>query len=73
MPPATLCGLTEDGGTGTNCFGICCGTVFKVTPSGTLPILCAFTGGADRSIPPGMLLRDDGCHGLVAPFWTLAL
>jgi uncharacterized repeat protein (TIGR03803 family) len=38
-------GLTEYGGTSTNCGGSGCGTVFKISPSGTLTTLCSFTGG----------------------------
>ena len=48
-------GTTEVGGTGTGCFYGTCGTVFKITPQGTLTTLYSFcsqsdcTDGADPS------------------------
>ncbi len=44
-----LYGTTELGGIGCNGQG--CGTVYKITPTGTESILYSFTGGADGSNP----------------------
>ena len=44
-----LYGTTYSGGTG--CTGIGCGTVYKITPSGTETVLYSFTGGADGYAP----------------------
>jgi uncharacterized repeat protein (TIGR03803 family) len=35
-------GTTANGGTYDNCFGVTCGTVFKITPAGTLTTLYSF-------------------------------
>lgn len=44
-----LYGMTNAGG--DRCSGTGCGTVFKITPSGTETILHAFSGGADGGEP----------------------
>jgi uncharacterized repeat protein (TIGR03803 family) len=53
-------GTTQWGGTSTNClFG--CGTVFKISPAGTLTTLYSFTGGADGHFPFAALVQgSDG-------------
>jgi uncharacterized repeat protein (TIGR03803 family) len=56
-----LYGMTVEGGVGGSspCFAggaIGCGTVFKVTPSGTETVLYSFTGGNDGSFPHGGLI-----------------
>ena len=55
-----LYGTTSEGG-GTGCGGLGCGTVFKLTPSGsgyTESILYAFNGGTDGQAPMAGLLAD---------------
>jgi uncharacterized repeat protein (TIGR03803 family) len=52
-----LYGTTYDGG-GSGCGGDGCGTVFKVTPSGSETILYSFTGGADGGLPMAGLVMD---------------
>jgi uncharacterized repeat protein (TIGR03803 family) len=54
-------GTTEYGGTGTACnSGAGCGTIFKITPSGTLTVLYSFNGN-DGSLPDGALIQgSDG-------------
>src|SRR6516164_6791975 len=43
-----LYGTTSAGGTnGSACFGLGCGTVFKLSPGGTESVLYKFSGGAD--------------------------
>jgi uncharacterized repeat protein (TIGR03803 family) len=50
-------GTTEFGGAGTACnFGGGCGTVFKITPGGTLTVLYSFNGN-DGSLPDGALIQ----------------
>lgn len=50
-------GATEFGGSGTACeFGVGCGTIFKITPSGTLTTLYNFNG-SDGSLPYGALIQ----------------
>jgi len=58
-------GATGHGGaSGNNCDGLGCGTVFKITPSGTLTPLysfCTQTGCPDGQFPNGELLQaSDG-------------
>ncbi len=53
-----LYGTTGLGGSSSNCTNGC-GTVFKVTPSGTLTTLHSFEG-TDGSFPTGIVLGDDG-------------
>ena len=38
-------------GGGTGCFGVGCGTVFQMTPSGVVTVLHAFTPGTDGAAP----------------------
>jgi uncharacterized repeat protein (TIGR03803 family) len=52
-----LYGTTPVGGV-VSCFGIGCGTVFKVDSSGTQTVLYSFTAGADGLSPSGALVRD---------------
>src|SRR5207244_6201559 len=52
-----LYGVTGFGG-GTRCGGGGCGTVFKLTPSGTEKVLYTFGGGNDGAEPSGGLFRD---------------
>ncbi len=55
-----LYGTTEFGGGGTECLEASgCGTVFKVTPSGSETILYSFTGGDDGGRPLAGLVMDD--------------
>ena len=49
-----LYGTTFYGGTAS----CSCGTVFKLTPSGTESVLHSFTGGSDGKFPQGALLID---------------
>jgi len=50
-------GTTTHGGTSANCFGIGgCGTVFKITPGGTLTTLYSF-GSTDGALPEGNLVQ----------------
>ena len=61
LVPATsgdLYGTTLFGGTSTNCSGAC-GTVFKITPSGTLTTLYSFDG-ADGYGPNGLVQATNG-------------
>ncbi|MGB9255160.1 MAG: choice-of-anchor tandem repeat GloVer-containing protein [Candidatus Korobacteraceae bacterium] len=57
-------GTTEVGGTGTGCFYGTCGTVFKITPQGTLTTLysfCSQSGCIDGSNPSDALVQaNDG-------------
>jgi hypothetical protein len=56
----SLYGTTAGGGS-TGCGGAGCGTVFKLTPSGstfTETVLYAFTGGADGAFPYAGLITD---------------
>jgi len=46
-----LYGTTNRGGAG-GCGAPGCGTVFQLTPSGTLKVLHSFTGGSDGGLPP---------------------
>ena len=54
-----LYGTAWGGGAfGNGCESLGCGTVFRISPSGSLTILHAFLGGADGGNPAGALLRD---------------
>jgi uncharacterized repeat protein (TIGR03803 family) len=52
-----LYSTTAGGGGSTVCFEGC-GTVFKVSPSGTETVLYSFTGGADGANPYSGLIQD---------------
>jgi len=54
-------GTTAGGGTNNNCYGSGCGTVFKITPQGTLTTLHSFDG-TDGSGPlyGGLMQAADG-------------
>jgi uncharacterized repeat protein (TIGR03803 family) len=54
-----LYGTTRDGGLPNGCInGYGCGTVFKLSASGSLTTLYSFTGGADGGNPFSSLIRD---------------
>ncbi|MGH9205494.1 MAG: choice-of-anchor tandem repeat GloVer-containing protein, partial [Acidimicrobiales bacterium] len=54
-----LYGTTRGGGaSGSGCGGFGCGTVFKLSPGGTLTVLYSFTGGSDGEGPVGNLIAD---------------
>jgi uncharacterized repeat protein (TIGR03803 family) len=54
-------GTTGGGGLFDSCMYGTCGTVFKITPGGTLTTLHNFTGGEDGSGPmPGLVLATNG-------------
>ena len=52
-----LYGTTYQGG-GTGCNNLGCGTVFELTPSGTLKVLYTFNGKADGATPLSGLILD---------------
>ncbi|HEY6273839.1 MAG TPA: choice-of-anchor tandem repeat GloVer-containing protein [Terriglobales bacterium] len=53
-------GTTDQGGTGTACYGGC-GTVFKITPEGVPTTLHSFTGtGEEGWGPTGLIQATDG-------------
>lgn len=52
-------GTAEFGGLAGSCGGPGCGTVFKLTPSGSLSVLYGFSGGSDGAQPSAGLYRDD--------------
>ena len=55
-----LYGTTSQGGN-ANCGGLGCGTVFELTPNGTLTVLYTFGGKADGATPgSGLILDKDG-------------
>lgn len=56
-------GLTNAGGNTSACSGQGCGTLFSLTPSGTLTTLHTFTGGADGALGPSggrLIAASDG-------------
>lgn len=62
-------GVTNSGGASTTCTGHSnnsslfpggYGTVFKLTPAGTLTMIYSFTGNADGGYPPGPLILGSG-------------
>jgi uncharacterized repeat protein (TIGR03803 family) len=65
-----LYGTTYVGGIGCNGQG--CGTVYKITPSGTETVLYSFTGGADGSNPYYADLVLDPAGNSTAPRWAVA-
>jgi uncharacterized repeat protein (TIGR03803 family) len=56
-----LYGTTSSGGLDCNGFGVGCGTVFRLTPTGHYKVLYAFGGGSDGIYPAaGLTLGSDG-------------
>ena len=55
----TLYGTTYFGG-GTGCYGAGCGTVFKMTTSGTEAVLYRFQGGTDGAAPAASVIAVNG-------------
>lgn len=57
-----LYGTTQGGGTfqGSACATSGCGTVFRITPSGTLTTLHVFSGTSDGSVPLSVTQATDG-------------
>ena len=53
-------GTTSGGGAGRNCGGIGCGTVFKITPSGTLTTLHSFNVTDGAGLYAGLIQATDG-------------
>ena len=53
-----LYGTTEYGGASGCAGGAGCGTVFKLSPSGTETVLYSFTGGSDGGTPRAGLIAD---------------
>jgi uncharacterized repeat protein (TIGR03803 family) len=53
-----LYGTTSDGGNPADCDSSGCGTVFKLTPSGSETVLHSFTGGSDGGDPYAGLIFD---------------
>ncbi len=53
-----LYGVTFEGGTSGNCYGVGCGTVFKVHASGGETVLYSFTGPPDGDSPYSGLVLD---------------
>ena len=54
-------------GGGTGCGGGGCGTIFKITPSGTYATVYAFTGGTDGDQPiGGLFYADKALYGVTA-------
>jgi uncharacterized repeat protein (TIGR03803 family) len=60
-------GTTSRGGS-TGCFGEGCGTIFQMTPSGTVTVLHTFTDEADGSSPSASLIQttDGNFYGTAA-------
>ncbi len=53
-------GVTSSGGTGSNCTAVGgCGTIFKITPQGSLTSLHSFNA-TDGDIPESLILGSDG-------------
>jgi uncharacterized repeat protein (TIGR03803 family) len=52
-----LYGTAADGG-GTGCYGLGCGLVFKLSPTGKETVLYSFTGGADGAGPSTGVIQD---------------
>ncbi len=51
-------GTTSAGGNASDCAGMGCGTIFKVTPAGAFSTIYTFTGGTDGGTPIGGLVED---------------
>ena len=58
-------GTSVMGGGATSCGSPGCGTVFQMTPAGTVTVLHAFTGGVNGGFPSAALLRgtDGNLYG----------
>jgi uncharacterized repeat protein (TIGR03803 family) len=56
----TLYGTTVEGGTGSTCQSSGCGTVFKITTSGTESVLYSFTNSPDGAYPYAGLTNVGG-------------
>jgi uncharacterized repeat protein (TIGR03803 family) len=54
-----LYGTTAEGG-GAGCNGVGCGTVYRISPSGSEQIIYRFAGGKDGSWPQAALLNVNG-------------
>jgi hypothetical protein len=58
----SLYGVTAYGGSSTQCYGISCGTAFKLTPTQSGPwthsVLYTFGGGTDGGNPMSSLILD---------------
>ncbi len=52
-------GTTSSGGISRNCIGHGCGTIFKITPNGSLTVLHSFDGN-DSELPGGLIQASDG-------------
>lgn len=55
----TLYGTTASGGA-DSCFGLGCGTIFKITSSGKESVLYSFAGTPDGNFPTGLITDDAG-------------
>jgi uncharacterized repeat protein (TIGR03803 family) len=53
-------GTASTGGSSTNCFGFGCGTVFKITPQGTLTTLHSFNNTDGDEPEGGLVQAPDG-------------
>jgi uncharacterized repeat protein (TIGR03803 family) len=53
-------GTTSYRGGGSGCFGAGCGTVFQMTPDGTVTTLYVFAGETDGAVPVSMMQAADG-------------
>ena len=58
-PDGNVYGITQAGGNLSACGGSGCGTVFKVTPTGTLTVIYSFSG-PDGDAPEALVLGSDG-------------
>jgi uncharacterized repeat protein (TIGR03803 family) len=70
-----LYGLTYQGGTMSACGNVGCGTIFRVTTSGSLTTLYSFSGGADGSLQNGGSLvegSDGNLYGTTVTGGTTA-
>ncbi len=62
-------GTTYSGGTSSNC-GYGCGTVFKMTPSGSLTTLHSFSGTDGYNVQAGLVEGSDGnFYGTTVNWW----
>jgi uncharacterized repeat protein (TIGR03803 family) len=54
-------GTTSQGGTSSECTGVGCGSVFRITPAGRLTTLFSFDFSSSGSLPlPGLIQATDG-------------